>query len=70
MYCRNYDSCSMIYLFIKYSLKGEMTEPIGAKDISIFRLVDMFTACTVHSVKECILKSFCKPGGTLRVVIL
>jgi len=69
VYCRTYDSCSTIYLYLKACLKDEMTEPIGAKDLAVFRLVDMFTACTTPTVKDSILHSFCKSGGTLRVVI-
>ncbi len=69
VYCRNYDSCTMIYLFLKYILKGEIREPIGVRDLAIFRLVDMFTACTRPAVKERILKSFCEPQSILRVVI-
>ena len=69
VYCRTYDSCSMIYLYLKSRLKGEMTEPIGSKDLARFRIVDMFTACTIPSVKESILESFCKPDGKLRVVV-
>lgn len=69
VYCRTYDSCSMIYLYLKSILKNEMTEPIGMKDLAVFRLVDMFTACTPSAVKEDILKSFCSRTGILRVVV-
>ena len=50
-------------------MKEEMTEPIGSRDLAIFRIVDMFTACTIPSVKDAILESFCKSDGILRVVI-
>lgn len=69
VYCRNYDSCSMIYLYFKYVLKGEIREPVNSKDLAVFRLIDMFTACTRPAVKENILKSFCEPDGTLRIVV-
>lgn len=69
IYCRTYDSCSMIYLYFKSRLKGEITEPIGARDLARFRIVDMFTACTTPNVKDAILKSLCKPDGILRVVV-
>ena len=39
------------------------------RDIAVFRLVDMFTACTIPAVKEEILRSFCSSTGNLRVVI-
>ena len=35
----------------------------------MFRLVDMFTACTRPAVKEKILKSFCELGSILHVVV-
>ena len=69
IYCRTYDSCSMIYLYFKARLQREMTEPIGCVDLARFRLVDMFTACTTQTVKEVILTEFCKPNGNLRVVV-
>ncbi len=69
IYCRTYDSCSMIYLYLRSRLKAEATEPVGAKDLAVFRLVDMFNACTTPAVKEKILQSFCSPGGVLRVVV-
>lgn len=45
----------------------EMTDPVGARDLAVFRMVDMFTAC---DVKESILESFCIVNGVLRVVKL
>ena len=45
----------MIYLYLKATLKVEVTEPVGARDLAVFRLVDMFTACTLPAVKEQIL---------------
>lgn len=59
IFCRSYDDCSHIYLFIKSKLGAEMFEPIGAPDLAPFRLMDMFTACTHPSVKDDVLKSFC-----------
>ena len=69
VYCRTYDSCSSIYLYFKSRLKGEMREPIGIRDLAIFRLVDMFTACTREDVKAVIQKAFCDPTRCLRVVV-
>lgn len=46
-----------------------MTGPVGAKDLTMFQMVDMFTACTTPAVKEEILSSFCSSSGALRVVI-
>lgn len=56
-------------LYLKSRLKGEIREPIGVRDLAMFRLVDMFTACTRPDVKEAILKAFCDPKGLLRVVV-
>ena len=36
-----------------------MTDPIGSRDLSVFRMVDMFIACTTPDVKDSILESFC-----------
>lgn len=46
-----------------------MTEPIGSRDLAVFRLVDMFTACTTPDVKEAILNAFSDVKGKLRVVV-
>ena len=69
IYCRTYEACSMIYMFLKSRLGAEMTEPCGAVDLSRFRLVDMFCACTTTSVKNAILQSFCSTNSKLRVVV-
>ena len=45
----------MIYLYLHSRLQEEMTEPIGERDLSPFRIVDMFTACTTMDVEEDIL---------------
>lgn len=46
-----------------------MFEPMCAPNLARFRIVDMFSACTHHSVKETIIKSFCDPNSQLRIVI-
>ena len=45
------------------------TEPIEFPNISRFRIIDMFTACTTSDVKETIISSFTKPDGRLRIVV-
>jgi len=70
IFCRTYDDTDHIYLFFKSMLGKEMTDPIGYPDISRFRLVDMFTACTSVDVKEDIVKSFAKPKGRLRIIVV
>ena len=58
-----------IYLYLKFRLKGEIREPIGVRDLTIFRLVHMFTACTRANVKQAIITAFSDPDGILRVVV-
>lgn len=69
MFCRTYDSCARIYLYIRNRLGKEFTEPFGAPDLARFRLVDMFTACTERDVKQNILTAYCTADSHLRVVI-
>ena len=69
IFCRTYDDCSRIYIFLRTRLGIEGVEPIAAPDLSRFRLVELFTACTQKSVKDSILDSFRNPSGTLRVIV-
>lgn len=69
IFCRTYDACPQIYLYMRARLGREMTDPIGAPDIATFRMVDMFTACTRSDIKDTILKSFVDPNSQLRIVI-
>ena len=66
VFCRNYDSCALFYLYMKSCLG---VETIGAPALAAFRLADMFTACTCPDVKESIFKSFLNPLSHLRFVI-
>ena len=58
VFCRTYDDSSPIYLFIQSRLGVLGVQPIGAPDLSRFRLVGMFTSCTHKDVKESILANF------------
>ena len=69
VFCRTYDECSRIYLFLRNRLGEEGVQPIGAPDLSRFRLVELFTACTLKCVKDTVLTTFTNPQGILRVVI-
>ena len=69
IFCRSYDDCSHIYLFLKSRLGKEMTEPIGAPKLVRFALCNMFSACTHPDMKDEVLKSFCNPNGILRIVV-
>ena len=52
VFCRSYHDCAKIFLFIKKRLGKEHTEPIGAPDLAVVRIVDMFNACTLPAVKN------------------
>ena len=68
IYCRTYQDCSSLYLFFKYKMGSNFTEPIGAPTgLSRFRLVEMFTSSTPVGVKDQIIFSFTRPSQ-LRVV--
>lgn len=68
IYCRKIVECADLYLFFKMGMKSEFTEPIGAPDLSQFRLVEMFTSCTDSEVKNQIIASFTQTECNLRVV--
>jgi len=68
VFCQTYDSTSQIYLFLRHCLGEAFTYPSGAPDITQFRIVEMFSACSRKDVKEAILSSF-KRSTSLRVVI-
>ena len=69
VFCRTYDTCGQIYLFLKCRLGKKITEPVRAPDVTQFRLVDMFSACTHPEVKDTILQLYSIPNSNLRVVI-
>ena len=50
-------------------LGQEANEPIGYPDVSRFRIIDMFTACTTSDVMAAILQSFMSVGSKLRLVV-
>ena len=68
IYCRKMIDCADLYLYFKQSLLSEFTEPIGAPNLSEFRLVEMFTSCTNSEIKNKIIESFTKEDSTLRIV--
>ena len=47
IYCRRYEDCSNLYIYFKRGLQHDFTYPCGAPDLSRFRLVEMFSSCTV-----------------------
>jgi len=56
-------------LYFKSILKVEIRESISARDLAVFRLVDMFIACTRLDIKEAILSAFRSLSGILRNVV-
>ena len=70
IFCQNHIDSGNIYHYLDCKLGSEITEPIGYAKVAPVKLVNMFTAHgTKHSVKDGIISSFCKPGGTLRVLV-
>lgn len=54
---------------MKFTLKEERVDPVGAPDLPEFRLFKYFTSATHASVKDGVLKAFLQPGSPLRIVI-
>lgn len=69
IFCRTISHCANIYEFFHQKLGHEFTHPIGAPDISYFRLVDMYTSVTTPDVKEQIQKQMQQRDSCLRVLI-
>ncbi|SMN01812.1 ATP-dependent DNA helicase RecS (RecQ family) [uncultured Candidatus Thioglobus sp.] len=68
IFCERIMLCSTLYEFFRSGLGECFTEPVDAPDLSRFRLVEMFSSCTPDSVRRQIIKSFCTPSASLRVV--
>lgn len=68
-YCRSYNDSADIYLYFLDKLGSSFTEPVGAPNLSRFRLVDMFTSVTDQAVKKSIIASFVSINATLRIVV-
>lgn len=68
IFCERIVLCSALYDFFRSGLREYFTEPVNAPDLSRFRLVEMFSSCTPDSVRKQIIKSFCTPSASLRVV--
>ena len=69
IYCQTQDKCAQLYLLMKFLLKEERVEPVGAPDLPEFRLFDYFTSAIHTSVKDGILKAFVRPTSPLCIVI-
>ena len=51
------------------SLKEDLTEPVGAPTLAMFRLVNMYTGVAPKSIQDAIVTSFGKSNALLCVVI-
>ena len=69
IFCKRCEECAMLYQFFLSNLEEEFTEPVGAPNLSRFRLVDMYMSATDESVKRTVVESFCKVDSPLRVII-
>ena len=69
IFCRTISDCANIYEFFHDKLGKECTHPIGAPDISRFRLVDMYTSVTTSGVKDQIQQHMQQDDSSLRVLI-
>ena len=68
IYGRTFNICADIFMYFKTELGESITEPLDAPDISIFRLVNVFTSVTDQHQKENIVDLFTKESH-LRIVI-
>ncbi len=50
IFCKTYDNVISIYQFFKHSLEEYFTDPKGAPNHIINRVVDMYTHCTYESL--------------------
>lgn len=64
--CRYHKEVAGFYDLFKKHFGSHFTSPPG---FAKYRVVDMYTSVTVHSVKNQIVKSFCNPDDKLRVVV-
>lgn len=69
IFCRQCEECATLYEFFLSNLNEEFTEPVGAPNLSRYRLVDMFMSATDQKVKDSIIDSFCTKDQQLRIVI-
>ena len=69
IYCQRCEECALIYHYFLDLLKKEFTEPIGAPNLSRFRLVDFYTGVTRKDVQDTIIQSFSRADAPLRIVV-
>ncbi len=55
VFCRTCDDAGNLYAYFRARLAKESFEPIGAPNLSKYRLFDLFTACTPRDVKKSII---------------
>ena len=52
VYCRCYDDCAYLYIYLKKRDQAYFTELPGAPDVSRFCLIDKYQSCIVQVVTE------------------
>ena len=51
IFCRTYQTCSMLYLQLKHLLGQFFTQPCGYPDLQEYRVVDMYTKASLPHMK-------------------
>ena len=69
IFCRSLSHCGDMCTMMKRLLGPKITEPPGLPSMLQFRLIDVFTAASNVSMREEVLKEFCKTDTKLRVLI-
>ena len=69
IFCRSLSHCADMCTMMKRFLGSKITEPPGLPSMLQFRLIDIFTAASNVSMREEVLKEFCKADTKLRLLI-
>ena len=69
IFCRSLSHCADMCTMMKRLLGSNITEPPGLPSMLQFRLIDVFTAASNTSMREEVLKEFCKTDTKLRLLI-
>lgn len=63
IYVRTYVNCISMYMQVKKKMGDEFMGPKGYRNISGYRLVDMFTRVLTTAKKDEVIASFSESGG-------
>ena len=70
IYCRSYGDCADVYLYLKTFLGDKFTSPVGAPDLPMFRIVDMYMSLTEREVKDSIVNNFTSDSSLMQPLLL